>query len=116
MAMRLDWGDQPNFALSMGGLHPDYPPPPNFPKLQRLTLQFGSGDNPRIAADAYLAITANSFQIGAHIGVHAEAGGFAVDGGLGFDALFIFVPEFSMVATMTRRRPAPQGQASADGR
>jgi hypothetical protein len=101
MAMRLDWGDQPNFALSMGGLHPDYLPPPNFPKLQRLTLQFGSGDNPRLAADAYLAITANSFQIGAHIGVHAEAGGFAVDGGLGFDALFIFVPEFSMVATMS---------------
>jgi hypothetical protein len=99
--MRLDWGDKPNFALSMGGLHPDYPPPPSFPKLQRLTLQFGSGDNPRIAADAYLAITANSFQIGAHIGVHAEAGGFAVDGGLGFDALFIFVPDFSMVATMS---------------
>jgi hypothetical protein len=101
MAMRLDWGDKPNFALSMGGLHPDYLPPPNFPKLQRLTLQFGSGDNPRIAADAYLAITANSFQIGAHVGVHAEAGGFALDGGLGFDALFIFVPEFSMVATMS---------------
>ena len=101
MAMRLDWGEKPNFALSMGGLHPEYPPPPNFPKLERLTLQFGSGDNPRIAADTYKAITANSFQIGAQIGLHAEAGGFAVDGGLGFDALFIFVPSFSMTAEMT---------------
>jgi hypothetical protein len=101
MAMRLDWGDHPNFALSMGGLHPDYPPPPNFPKLERLTLQFGSGDNPRIAADTYMAVTANSFQVGAHLGLHAEAGGFAVDGGLGFDALFIFAPSFSMTAEMT---------------
>jgi hypothetical protein len=101
MAMRLDFGEHPNFALSMGGLHPEYPPPPNFPKLERLTLQFGSGDNPRIAADAYKAITANSFQIGAQIGLHAEAGGFAVDGGLGFDALFIFSPSFSMTAEMT---------------
>jgi hypothetical protein len=101
MAMRLDWGDHPNFALSMGGLHPDYPPPCNFPKLERLTLQFGSGDNPRIAADTYMAVTANSFQVGAHLGLHAEAGGFAVDGGLGFDALFIFAPSFSMVAEMT---------------
>ena len=101
MAMRLAWGDHPNFALSMGGLHPDYPPPPNFPKLERLTLQFGSGDNPRIAADTYMAVTANSFQVGAHLGLHAEAGGFAVDGGLGFDALFIFAPSFSMTAEMT---------------
>jgi hypothetical protein len=100
MAMRLDFGDRPNFALSMGGLHPDYPPPPNFPKLERLTLQFGSGDNPRIAAETYMAVTANSFQVGANLGLHAEAGGFAVDGGLGFDALFIFAPSFSMVAEM----------------
>jgi hypothetical protein len=100
MAMRLDWGAHPNFALSMGGLHPDYPAPCNFPKLERLTLQFGSGDNPRIAADTYMAVTANSFQVGAHLGLHAEAGGFAVDGGLGFDALFIFAPSFSMVAEM----------------
>jgi hypothetical protein len=101
MAMRLDMGEHPNFALSMGGLHPEYPPPPNFPKLERLTLQFGSGDNPRIAADTYMAVTANSFQVGASLGLHAEAGGFAVDGGLGFDALFIFAPSFSMTAEMT---------------
>ena len=101
MAMRLDFGDRPNFALSMGGLHPEYPPPPNFPKLERLTLSFGSGDNPKIAAETYKAVTANSFQVGARLGLHAEAGGFALDGGLGFDALFIFAPSFSMTAEMT---------------
>ena len=75
----------------MGGLHPNYLPPPNFPKLERLTLQFGSGDNPRIAADTYMAVTANSFQVGAHLGVHAEAADSRWTG-LGFDALFIFAP------------------------
>ena len=30
MALRLSWGEQPIFALSIGGLHPQFKPPPNF--------------------------------------------------------------------------------------
>ncbi len=33
MALRLKWEGSPHFALSVGGLHPAFQPPPNFPKL-----------------------------------------------------------------------------------
>ncbi|HEY0764292.1 MAG TPA: DUF6603 domain-containing protein, partial [Pyrinomonadaceae bacterium] len=32
MALRLSWQSSPNFALAVGGLHPAFNPPPNFPK------------------------------------------------------------------------------------
>ena len=38
IAMRLNFGDRPDFALSAGGLHPTYAPPPGFPSLRRLGL------------------------------------------------------------------------------
>src|SRR5450759_825265 len=59
MALRMLWGDNANFALSVGGLHPKYQPPPGFPSLTRLTLSMGSGDNPRLSCNAYFAVTSN---------------------------------------------------------
>jgi hypothetical protein len=96
MAMRLNWGDQPNFALSVGGLNPRFTPPPNFPSLARLMLSLGSGNNPRINLSCYMAITSNSTQFGARLEVYAAAGCFSIQGYMGFDALFIFSP-FSFV-------------------
>ncbi|HEY2963563.1 MAG TPA: DUF6603 domain-containing protein, partial [Pyrinomonadaceae bacterium] len=45
MAMRLKWESSPNFALAVGGLHPAFNPPPNFPKLERIAINLSSGDN-----------------------------------------------------------------------
>jgi len=95
-AMRLSWGEEPNFALSIGGLHPRFKPPPKFPTLRRLRLSIGSGNNPRINFDTYQAITSNSTQFGAKLEVYAKKGKFSIQGYLGFDALFIFSP-FSFV-------------------
>jgi hypothetical protein len=100
MALRLNWGDQPNFAVSMGGLNPRFTPPPGFPELRRLTLSLGSGENPRLSLETYMALTSNSAQFGARFAVYAEAGGFAVRGYLGFDTLFIFSP-FSFTADIS---------------
>jgi hypothetical protein len=91
-ALRLNWGDDPLFIFSLGGLHPHFQPPPEFPHLARLTVSLGSGDNPRFSLEAYMAVTSNTFQFGAHFELFAEAGGFQVHGYLGFDALFIFSP------------------------
>jgi hypothetical protein len=92
MAMRLSWGAQPSFALSVGGLNPHFTPPPQFPTLRRLTIALGMGDNPRVSIEGYFAVTSNSLQFGAKAELYAEAAGFSVKGWVGFDALLIFVP------------------------
>jgi len=92
MALRLSWGEQPIFALSMGGLHPHFRPPPNFPSLRRLTIEIALGDNPRLTCQSYLALTANSVQFGASVEAYASAAGFNIRGWLGYDAIVIFVP------------------------
>jgi hypothetical protein len=99
MAFRLNWGEQPNFVLAIGGLDSRYQPPPGFPSLRRLTLSMGVGENPRLSLDSYLAVTSNSVQFGAHVSVYAAEAGFAIKGALGFDALFEMSP-FSMIAEM----------------
>ena len=92
LALRLYWGDNPDFAVSLGGFHPRYTPPAGFPTLKRLTVSIGDGDNPRLSCSSYLAVTSNSFQFGAAVELFAAAGGFSVHGYIGFDALFIFSP------------------------
>lgn len=96
MAMRLSWGDSPSFAFSLGGLNPHFQPPPGFPTLRRLCLSLGYEDNPRIAIEAYFALTSNSFQFGARLELYAAFGSLSIRGYLGFDALFIFSP-FSFI-------------------
>jgi len=99
MALRLNWGDAASFAVSVGGLHPRFQPPPAFPSLRRLTLSLGSGDNPRLSCESYMAVTSNSVQFGSHVELYAEAAGFGVHGFLGFDVLIILSP-FSFEADM----------------
>lgn len=92
MAMRLSWGEEPNFALAVGGLNPHFTAPAGFPTLKRVTVALGLGDNPRIGLEGYFAVTSNSLQFGAKAELYAAAAGFAVKGWLGFDALLIFEP------------------------
>ena len=99
MAARVDWGDMPSFALSHGGLHPRFQPPPGFPQLRRLTLSLGNGDNPRLSTESYMAVTSNSVQFGARVELYASSHGFGLHGYLGFDVLVIVSP-FSFEAGM----------------
>jgi hypothetical protein len=99
MAMRLSWGDQPNFAVAMGGFHPHFPTPPGFPALRRLQLALGAGDYIRLNCQTYQAVTSNSVQFGARLELFVEVG-VTIHGWLGFDVLFILSP-FSFVAEFT---------------
>jgi hypothetical protein len=92
MAFRLNWGDNPAFLFSLGGFNPTFQPPPGVPALSRLTVSLGSGSNPRLSASSYFAVTSNTLQFGANVSAYASAGGFSVQGHIGFDALFIFSP------------------------
>ncbi len=99
MAFRLGWGEPSSFLFSVGGFNPHYQPPPSFPSLQRLTVALHA-DVAKLTLQAYLAVSSNSFQIGAQVELLMDADAFNVYGWLGFDALIIFSP-FSFVVDFT---------------
>ena len=88
----MNWEGSPNFALAVGGLHPAFNPPPNFPKLERIAINLSAGDNPRIRCEAYFALTANTVQFGARAELYASASGFSIQGEIGFDVLIQLDP------------------------
>jgi hypothetical protein len=91
-ALRLAYGDNPAFALAVGGFNPHFDPPAGFPTLRRVTIALGADDNPRVSIEGYHAITTNSRQFGAKAELYAAAGGFNVHGWLSFDALIVMYP------------------------
>jgi hypothetical protein len=101
MAVRLKWGDNAGFILSVGGFHPQYTPPPiPLPTLRRLTISILDFDWARIRAESYFAVTSNSVQFGAHIYVFFGFDDFNVNGDFGFDVLFQFSP-FRFIAQIS---------------
>ncbi|MCB0630944.1 MAG: hypothetical protein KDD15_14455, partial [Lewinella sp.] len=94
VAIRLRGGNDPYFAICIGGFHPDYTPPEGLDlngKLERISLTI-LDDNPVVKAEFYFALTSNTVQFGAEAVAKYEGWGFGVDGGLGFDALIKFSP------------------------
>jgi hypothetical protein len=114
MAMRLSWGNDPSFALSIGGLNPHFQPPAGFPTLKRLTIALSATESFRLTIQTYFAITSNSFQLGAHAELYIGAGDFNVYGWLGFDALLIFEP-FSFVVDFTAGLALRSGSSTLMG-
>jgi hypothetical protein len=94
MALRAAWGspDHREFVLAIGGVHPRFTPPPDFPQLQRITIDMPSGPISKLRLAAYMAVTANAIQFGANLDVFLGASGFSVSGHLGFDALLQIIP------------------------
>jgi hypothetical protein len=92
MAARGSWGNEKVFIIAAGGVHPSFNPPAKLPTLKRLQIALGGGDNPRLRLLGYLAITANTFQVGAKAELFAKASGFTLEGWAGADALFEFDP------------------------
>lgn len=91
MALRMSWRGDSTFALSVGGFHPRFQPPPGFPALNRLALSLG-GSGLTARFQAYMALTSNTAQIGAAVDLSFSGGGLGVRGHCGFDALFQFSP------------------------
>ncbi len=92
MAMRVSWGTQPNFVFSIGGFHPAYTPPPNFPKLQPMALDLGSHGAARISVSGFFAVTSNTVQVGGSATLHASGSGISLDASVSVKALFVFQP------------------------
>jgi hypothetical protein len=98
MCVRVSWGSEPGFVVSVGGFHPSFTPPANLsiPTMKRFTISI-LDPNPKIAITAYIAVTSNTFQFGAKIELKFKAGPFSIEGYLQFDVLFQFNP-FKFIA------------------
>lgn len=103
MALRLSWGAQKDFVLSVGGFHPVFVVPAylNIPSMKRLTLNILTG-NPRLTLTAYMAVTTNTVQFGAQIDFLFKVSKFKVVGEFGIDALFQFSPFRFMASARAR--------------
>jgi hypothetical protein len=88
--MALRFGVGYGFLLAIGGFHPRFRPPPRFPPVRRITLT--AGDNPHLRLEAYIAVTTNTAQVGAHVELGFRGVGLEIAAHAAFDALFVFVP------------------------
>jgi hypothetical protein len=82
------------FILSIGGFNPRFTPPADVGSLKRIAIDISANPITRIHAEAYLAITSNTFQIGLHAALDIDAGVASVHGWLDFDALIRWEPRF----------------------
>lgn len=103
MAVRLKWGDNAAFILSVGGFHPAFHPPDGLhlpATMKRLTISILDYDWAKIKVDCYFAVTSNTVQFGAHLYLFFGVDAANITGQLGLDVLFQFSP-FMFIAQMS---------------
>ncbi|REL33840.1 hypothetical protein DYD21_10570 [Rhodohalobacter sp. SW132] len=95
MGLLVNWGNNANFVVSVGGFHPRYKPPPlPFPEPTRISAIILNESNAKVRIDAYFAVTSNTVQFGARAELFFGVSEFKIEGFLAFDALFQFDPFF----------------------
>ena len=95
MAVRLKWGDNAAFLISVGGFHPSFTPPSGLhlpATMKRLTISILDYDYAKIKIDCYFAVTSNTVQFGAHLFLFFGVDEANISGELGLDVLFQFSP------------------------
>jgi hypothetical protein len=93
MALRISWGEKKILLISVGGFHPAFHDvPSDLTEMRRITIALLSGDNPRLTAQTYFAVTPNTYQSGARVELYAAACGFNIYGFLGYDLLVQRIP------------------------
>lgn len=93
MGLLMDFSDNPNFVLSVGGFHPQFNPPPlPFPNPKRIHIDVLRTPVARISAENYFAITSNTVQFGCRSEFFYGVDAFNLHGNFSFDALFQFNP------------------------
>jgi hypothetical protein len=90
----IAWGDKPDLAISAGGFHPHYPPPGELAGMRRVSVDLSPPSIMTLRAEAYLALTSNSFQLGTRVELRAEVAGVGAEGHLQFDAIVLWEPTF----------------------
>lgn len=101
IVLRVHYKGGGDFLFSAGGFNPHFALPTDLPPIKRLAIDISGSANPKVRLEAYLALTSNTFQIGARLQLHAAAGPFAIDGWLGFDALVQWNPKFYFIVEIS---------------
>jgi hypothetical protein len=92
-AFQLDLGEHKELIVSLGGFHPAFTPPRDFPILRRLEVSLPSNDFVQLSLKAYLAVTPNTLQFGAMLHFWAGISGLlGVEGDAEFHALVTWIP------------------------
>jgi hypothetical protein len=98
MAVRLKWGDNPDFLITVGGFHPSFNPPPlSLPTMRRLAINILNTDIALIRVECYQAVTSNTVQFGAKAEIRLDLSVCKIEGYIGFDALFQFNPFYFII-------------------
>ena len=98
MALRLKWGDEPNFLMTAGGFHPSFTPPPlSLPTLRRMAINILNTDIAKIRVECYQAVTSNTVQFGSRAEVLFDLSACSIEGHIAFDALFQFNPFYFII-------------------
>ena len=94
IGMLIRWAGGAEFAISAGGFHPRYTPPPQLSGMERLQMDLSPPAILTLRAEAYFALTSNSVQLGCRVEMGADLGVASISGYFHFDALVIFAPHF----------------------
>jgi hypothetical protein len=92
VALRIAYGSNGYFLFTVGGFHPSFNPGAlELPRVARVGVALSLGVV-WLKQEMYLAITSNTFQLGARVEAGIEIGPIAAHGWFGFDALIQFKP------------------------
>ena len=92
-AFRMSAGKPPYVVVTIGGFYPGFnPQPASIPPQQRVGLALDIPCPLSFRASGYLAITSNTFQVGADIEVGIDLAVISASGFLRFDAIVEFDP------------------------
>lgn len=93
MGLLMDFGNKPDFVLTVGGFHPQFNPPPlPFPNPRRIHIDVLRTPVARITVENYFAVTTNTVQFGARAEMFYGIDDFNIHGNFSFDAIFQFSP------------------------
>ena len=80
------------FALTLGGYHPDFTPPPHFPRVPRLGFNWPLPGDVTISGEAYFALTPSAVMAGAGLQVLYSSGNLRAWFKAQMDALISWAP------------------------
>lgn len=92
VALYLSWGGSPDVAITVGGFHPHYSPPPLLTGMRRIALDLSPAVLVTLHAAGYVAVTSNTLQFGAQVRLSADIGIASGEAWLGLDVLFRWAP------------------------